>query len=145
MKMPKIYAYQKHIDAQVTRELLLPEGEGHQRLGTELATLDGITYVSLPDGADIPTEQPAEISASIEEVALTNALRDAIASASPHVALIRARVVEKIVARYSASDEIKLLRLNAGAQAPSAEFSAYNAFVEECRQWGRDEKAKLGL
>lgn len=107
---------------------------------TELATIEDVTYVHVPDGADLPAEQPAEIAASIQPVTLTADLRRAIEDASPHVALIRARVAEKIAEQYSIGDEIKLLRT-----APSAEFELYNAFVEDCRAWGRAQKAQLGL
>lgn len=99
-----------------------------------------MTYVSLPDGAVLPAEQPAEISASIATVTLTDALRDAIKGASPHVRLINERVQEAIAERYSYADEIKLLRT-----APSPEMAAYNAYAEDCRAWGRNEKASLGL
>lgn len=53
---------------------------------------------------------------------------------------INAEVVGMIRMRYSVDDEIKMLRL-----APSDESSAYNDYVEECRAWGRGEKAGLGL
>lgn len=97
------------------------------------------------DEATLPPDQPAEIAASIELVTLTPALRDAIVDASPQVRLIRARVQEMIRARYSAEDEIKLLRLNVGAATPSADFVTYNEFVENCRQWSQAAKAELGL
>jgi hypothetical protein len=139
--MPSIVSYRKYIDAQVTRELRLPEDtETRQRLGTELATIEGVTYVSLPDGVTLPAEQPQEIAANVSTVKLTDALRDAIKAASPHVRLINERVQTAISERYSMADELKLLRT-----APSAEFTAYNAYAEECRAWGRAEKAKLGL
>ena len=118
----------------------LPEGDHHQRIGTELATIDGVTYVSLPDGATLPDNQPEEIANSITPVTPTADLRNQIAAVSPHVRLIRERVRDKIAAQYSMADEIKLLRT-----APSAEFEAYNAHVEDCRAWGRAEKALLGL
>ena len=135
-----IISYQKHIDSVITRELNLPEGDGHQRLGTELATIDGVTYVFIPDSAILPTSQPSEIAASIQTGALTPPLTATIANASPHVRLIRAQVQEQIAEQYSMADEIKLLRT-----APSAEFEAYNAHAEECRAWGRARKAELGL
>ncbi len=138
--MTTLIAYQKHITAEVTRELVLPMGPDLGTVGTELATVDGVTYVYLPAGSELPSVQPLEISASIKEVALTQSLRDAIAAASPHVALIRERVAEKIVARYSTADEIKLLRT-----APSHEFEVYNEYVEDCRAWGREQKAAIGL
>ena len=139
--MPSIVSYRKHIDALITRELLLPEDPAtRQRLGTELATIDGVTFVALPDGATLPTDQPNEVADSIATVTLTDALRSAIKAASPHVRLINDRVREAIADRYSMADEIKLIRTS-----PSEEAIAYNAYAEECRNWGRIEKAKLGL
>jgi hypothetical protein len=105
----------------------------------EIATVDGITYVSLPDGATLP-EQPAEIAASVAPVTLTPMLTQQIKAASPQVAAIRKAVAEKIAEQYSLTDEIKLLRT-----APSAEFEAYNAFAEDCRAWGAAKNAELGL
>lgn len=136
-------AYRKHIDSMYTRELRLPESAIGQRAGQELALLaDGRTVVALDDGHDLPADQHDEIKASIEVLPtpLPADLRNAIRAASPQVRLIDQRVVEQIRARYSVDDEIKLLRI-----APSDETSAWNAFVEDCRAWGRAEKAKLGL
>ena len=96
----------------------------------------------LGDGVALPAEQPPQIAESIETlpVPLPDALREAINAASPHVQLISARVVEAIRRRYSIEDEIKLLRL-----APSPETAEWNAYVEDCREWGRAERAKIGL
>ena len=135
--MTSIFAYQKFIDADRTVEIRLPENENGQRLGTELATVDGTTYVSIPDGATLPA-QPDEIT--VTPITLTPTLKTDIEDASPHVRLIRQLVSEKIAERYSIGDEIKLLRT-----APSAEFEAYNAYAETCRTWGREQKAALGL
>lgn len=135
--MTSIFAYQKFIDADRTVEIRLPEDENGRRLGTELATVDGTTYVSIPDGATLPA-QPDEIT--VTPITLTPTLKTDIEDASPHVRLIRQLVSEKIAERYSMGDEIKLLRT-----APSAEFEAYNAYAEDCRAWGREQKAALGL
>lgn len=136
--MTYIVIYQKHFDALTTKLIALPEDpETHSPIGTELATVDGVTYVSLPDDAVLP-EQPVEITVSAVE--LTPELKVAISEASPHVRLIRERVSAMIAARYSVTDEIKLIRT-----APSAEFEVYNEFAEECRAWGRQQKAALGL
>lgn len=138
--MPSIVAYQKHITREITVELEFPVDANNQHQGAELATVDGFTYVSLPDGATLPAQR-AEIDASVQyPVTLTVEQRDAIRQASPHVRLINQRVRDAIAERYSQSEEIKLLRT-----APSDEFTAYNAYVEDCRAWGRAEKAKLGL
>lgn len=114
-----------------------------QQAGQELATLpDGRTVVALFAGHALPAQQPQAIAASVETLPtpLPDDLRDAIKAASPQVRLINTRVQEAIAQRYSTADEIKLLRT-----APSAEMDAYNAYAEECRAWGRAEKAKLGL
>lgn len=138
--MPSLISYRKHIDALVTRELNLPQDAAGQHLGQEVATVDGITYVSLPDGAELPADQPAEIVASIQPVKPGAVLLAAIADASPQVRVIRQVVAAMIAERYSIGDEIKLLRT-----APSPEFEVYNAYAEECRAWGRERKAVLGL
>ena len=140
--MISLIAYRKSIDAIHTHELRLPIEAG-QPAGQELTTLaDGRTVVALFGAASLPEDQPAEIIASIETLPtpLPQALHDEIKAASPACHLIAKQVVDKIRARYSADDEIKLLRL-----APSPETTAWNAYVEECRQWGREQRARLGL
>lgn len=132
--MPSIVRYQKHITRDITRELEKPEE------ATELCTLDGWTYVSLPDGSVLQSEQPPEIAATIVPVTLEPELRSAICDASPHVRLIRERVRNMIAEQYPLHEEVKLLRT-----APSAEFEAYNAHAESCREWGREQKARIGL
>ena len=77
-------------------QLNAPEGS------TELCTIDGVTYVSVPDD-DLP-EQAAQISASIvNPVTLTTELREAIKAASPHCALIHERMEAKIRDKYNPS------------------------------------------
>ena len=137
--MTKIYKYQKIVDDYTTHCLVEPDYnllEAEDRI-TELCTIDGITYVSVPDSITLP-EQPEQIT--VEEVELTEELKESIKSASPHVQLINERVVAKIRERYSLNDEIKLLRIGL-----SEESTAYNDYVEECRAWGRAAKARLGL
>ena len=140
--MPTIISYKKYIDQQVTRTLRLQEDEDHHQIGIELATLpDVVTYVCLPDGVTLPTEQPEEIAESIINPSiLAPELVTELKAASPHIRLINQRVADAIAERYTTADEIKLLRT-----APSTEFNSYNAFVEDCRAWGRAEKSKLGI
>ena len=137
--MPVIYKYQKISDAYTTYILAEPDYEllGLEDRITELCTIDGVTYVSVPDSITLP-EQPEQIT--VEEVALTDELKAAIRLASPHVQLIDERVVMKIREKYSVNDEIKLIRLGA-----SDDFTAYNDYVETCRAWGAAAKARLGV
>lgn len=127
-------SYQKTSDQYTTYQLNMPEG------ATELCTLEGVTYVVLPEGTTLPDEQPEQIVDSIQTVTMTVELREAISNASPHVRLIRQRVADKIAEAYTLTDEIKLLRTT-----PSAEFEVYNQYVEDCRAWGQEQKAGLGL
>jgi hypothetical protein len=103
----------------------------------EIGELAGQWYVWAPEGAEIP-EQQAEIG--WQEIELTDELRAALKAASPAVRLINDQVVARIRERYTPDDEIKCLRL-----APSAETEAWNEWCEECRDWGRAQKAALGL
>jgi hypothetical protein len=147
-------SYQKHIDSQTTRELRLPmDGQSLQSLGTELATINGITYVSLPDGVSLPSVQPDEIAASISPVTLDAVLREQIKSASPHCKLISQRMIDKIRDLYSIDDEMYFARIGVGAAngmyVPTIDeiqaMTVFGAFVESIRQWGRDERARIGL
>ena len=132
--MAYIVSYQKFITRDITKLLDAPED------ATELCTIDGTTYVSIHDDTELSDDQPTEIADSIETVVLTNELRELIKSNSTHVQLINERVKDKIAERYSITDELKEIR-----NSSSPTFSAYADYVEECRQWGRDQKSLLGL
>ena len=137
--MPKIYKYRKITDAFTTHFLREPDSvsaRDEDRI-TDLCTIDGMTYVSVPDTVVLPA-QPKEIA--VKEATLTDALAEEIKAASPHVALVNERVVAKIRAKYTVDDEFKMLRMG-----PSHETDAYNDHVETCRAWGRSEKERLGL
>ena len=131
----------------------LPEDDNHSPLGTELATIDGITYVSIPDLAVLPVNQPEEISASIAEVTLTDSLKEAIRQVSPHTQLIAQRIVSTIRSHYTLDDEMYFARIGVGASmglyVPSSqelqEMTVFGEFVEATRQWGREQRAVLGL
>lgn len=131
----------------------LPESDINSPLGTELATIDGLTYVSIPEQAVLPTNQPTEISASINEVTMTDTLKEAIRQVSPHTQLIAQRIIETIRSNYTIDDEMYFARIGVGASmglyVPSTqelqEMTVFGEFVEAARQWGRDQRALLGL
>lgn len=149
--MTSIYSYQKYIDEHRTVELVLPSDDG-EPVGVELATIEGTTYVSVPSGLVLP-EQPSEIAASVQQVALGDELKSEIRKVSTHAQLIDARVVERIRSKYTENDELKFARLGwmlaAGkideSEVDLDELEAFNAHVEAARNWGRTERAKLGL
>ncbi len=113
---------------------------------------DGLTYVSVPDGVTLPAQLP-QVAATLQIVTLTPELRAQLKATSPHCALISERMVQKIRARYSIDDEMFFARIGVGSAAgmyqptPAelGEMQAFGEFVEAVRQWGRAERAKLGL
>lgn len=136
--------------------LRLPDAAQGEQVGQELATLaDGRTVVVLFDGATLPIDQPSAISASIELLpsVLPDLLREQIKASSPHVALISERMIELIRASYSQDDENYFSRIGVGAAmgmyTPTTDeiqaMTVFGEFVESIRQWGRVERAKLGL
>lgn len=138
--MAYIIAYRKATDDWTTYTLALPDaGQGDDLRCTELATIDGVTYVAIPDAIELPP-QPEQIAGSVERVDIDTTLRAALKAESLQCQFINQQVTAKIRERYSIDDEIKLLRT-----APSAEFELWNEYVEECRAWGRAQKAALGL
>ena len=145
-----IYAYTKIETPYTIIQMALPYEMDGENQCTELCTLEGVTYVSVPDSVTLP-DQPAELT--ITEATITPELRDQIKAASPHVALIAKRMEQRIRERYSLSDEQFFSRIGVGVALGDYTFGvgeqdallAFGAWVETVRQWGRDERAKLGL
>lgn len=147
-----IVRYQKISTPYTVIQMALPDSMGVDDAlhCTELCTLDGVTYVAIPAGVTLP-EQPPEIT--VLPVDMTPEMREQIKSASPHCALIAERMEARIRSKYSLSDEAYFARIGVGAALGVYQFEpgeqdellAFGAYVEACRQWGRDERAKLGL
>lgn len=152
--MTSLVAYRRVSDAVTTHYLKLPDATQGAQAGQEIATLpDGRTVVALFAKFTLPTDQPPEIAASIETLTLTDKLKEQIKAASPQVRLISDNMQRKIREAVSAEDEMYFARISIGAlsgkytmEPGEAEaVAAYGVFVEGVRQWGRDERAKLGL
>ena len=145
-----IYAYTKVSTPYTTIQMALPYEMDSENQCTELCTLEGVTYVSVPDSVTLP-DQPTELT--ITEATITPELRDQIKAASPHCRLITERMEMRISSKYSLSDEQYFARIGVGAALGAYTFApgeqdellAFGAYVEAARQWGRDERAKLGL
>lgn len=139
--MVKIYGYRKDSDQYTTYTV---QGEGV----TELCTLDGVTYISVTENLPQHDER-----LTVAELVLTDDLRSQIKKASPHIQLLNDRIKAKIRERYDAEDEMYFSRISIGAlmgqyameAGEQEKVLAYGAYIEEIRQWGRDEKAKMGL
>lgn len=143
--MNTIWKYTKASDAYTVYEVALAEG------GVELCTLDGETYVSVPEMD--ASAQPEQVRASLEQVSITPELRSRILAESPHCKLISQRMIERIRSEYSIDDEMYFARIGVGAALgmyqPGSdelqEMTAFGEFVEGVRQWGREQRAELGL
>ena len=143
----QIYSYTPIIeDGPDGRSLLakLPEG------AIELCVLDGLTYVSAPEGATMPDQHP-EIT--LEPVAVDYGLRERLKKASRAVTLIDQGVVDTIRSKYTTDDEMYFSRIGVGVALGSYAFEPgeqeslleFGSFVEACRAVGREQRAALGL
>ena len=103
-----IYAYTKVSTPYTTIQMALPYEMDSENQCTELCTLEGVTYVSVPDSVTLP-DQPAELT--ITEATITPELRDQIKAASPHCRLITERMEMRILSKYSLSDEQYFARI----------------------------------
>jgi len=137
--MSKIYKYQK-VTNQYTTYIAIDNEEENKKI-TELCTINGDTYISVPDNVELP-EQPKEII--LEPVVLTDELKEHIEEASPHIQLIKKRIREKIAKKYSIEDELKIIR-NKINGAEVDKYTEYNAYVEGCVAEGEIKKAGLGI
>lgn len=116
----------------------------------ELCEIDGNTYVFVSGDSTLP-EQHKEIT--LESVTLTDELRSEIKKSSRACQLIDMRMQETIRAKYTAEDEMYFARIGTGKALGVYEFQSgeeaalieYGNFVENVRQWGRAERAKIGL
>jgi hypothetical protein len=136
--MPKIYAYRKDLGA-----VKLPELSKDQEV-KELATIDGVTYIAASDTVDFGKMQSDEIKFQTVDGATLgdklHATMKVLQAALPATAEINAQVVAKIREKYSVDQEIALLR-----RGQCAEWDEWNNYVESCVNWGREQKALMGL
>lgn len=116
----------------------------------ELAELNGWHYVFVPDGAVMPG-QHADIQ--WQAVTLTDAEKEQIKAVSRPCQLIAEEMQRRIRAVYPIEDEQYFSRIGVGVALglyvfQTGESEALRAFgdhVEAVRQWGRAERAKIGL
>lgn len=147
--MAVIYRYVKAPDVYTTHTLDVPPDAGVQ----ELCTLDdGYTYVSVPEGVELPGQMPA-IAGTLEPATMDDALREAVKAASPQCWLIAERVIGRIREKYSTDDELYIARIAVGAlqgtytmlPGEAGLIAQYQADVEAAREWGRQQREALGL
>jgi len=143
-----IYKYKKIITEGPNGTTIcarLPDGEG-----LELCEIGGYTYFHIPESVMLPEQHPDIV---LENVVLTDSLRNAIKKSSRACQLIDMCMQEMIREQYTAEDEMYFARIGTGKALGVYEFQngeenallEYGNFVESVRQWGRDERAKIGL
>ena len=137
--MPKIYKYRKVTDKYTTYTAI--DNEEEDKKITELCTINGDTYISVPDGLNLP-KQPKEIT--LEPVIIDDILKEKIESTSPHLQLIKKRTIDKIREKYPIDDELKIIR-NKINEKDIEKYTEYNNLVEECIAEGKVKKEKLGI
>jgi hypothetical protein len=140
-----IYRYQPSITFGPDGTDLQPSyAEGAPLL---LCTLGNYRYIYANQDVVIPD------GIALEFVDLTPELRDELKAASPHVKLIDKRVIDRIRETYPIDDELYFARISVGSLLGAytllpGELEAlqkYQVDVEAAREWGRLERAKLGL
>lgn len=129
--MPKIYKYQKVTDQYTTYTV-----NDEDNKITELCTINGDTYVSIPDDVTFQSKQ-----ITLEPVTITKELKEQIEKESPHLQLIRKRVIEAIRKKYSIEDELNILRNK--INGIDIEYQEYNKYVEDCLTEGKKDEDKL--
>ncbi len=150
-----ILKYQKvlqiHDDKQSTTITLVePDYQNSDVRTTELCTIGEDTYVHIPNDMDLPI-QPEQIT--VIEITLTDELKSAIKSNSPHVKLSYTRLQERIRSKYSIEDEQYFSRISIGSLSGTyamqedepALIAEYQSWVEECREVARLERAAWDL
>ena len=137
--MPLILKYRKVTD-EYTTYTAIDNGEENKKI-TELCTINGDTYISIPDNVVLP-EQAKQIK--LESVILIDELKEQIEEASPHTQLIKKRIQEKIAEKYSIEDELKIIR-NKINDIDIEKYTEYNAYIEGCIAEGKVKKEELGI
>lgn len=143
----QIYSYTKIVETGPDGRSLfakLPEGS------IELCDLDGLTYVTVPDGEVLPDQHPEIVLAP---VTVDYGLREKLKKASRAVILIDQGIVDMIRSKYSIDDEQYFSRIGVGVALGAYTFEPgeqealleFGDFVEGCRAIGREQRAVLGL
>ena len=150
-----ILKYQKALEIfddrhSTTYTLREPDYQDDDPRCTELCTIAEDTYVHVPDSVTLPV-QPEQITVST--VNLTDALKAEIKVLSPHVRLSYSRLQDRIRTKYNIEDEQYLTRISIRALSGTyvmqddepGLITAYQTWVEECREIARLERVALGL
>jgi len=124
------YSYEKKTDQYTTYELVQPDYEQmpEQARITELCTIDGTTYVSVPENLELPV-QPKQIT--LKSIIMTPQLKAKIRQVSPHVKLMESRMAKNENVRLTKQDELNMECLKDFLPSPVA----CAVYIGKCREW----------
>ena len=131
------YTYKKAIDQYTTYQMLLPEAGENEAQPFELGTIDGITYVVVPDGMILP-QQPKQIA--VKAVVPDQAIIDKLSDVCPVIVLIRKRMLGlEPKTRLSKQDELTLGLITEVVKDEVVDEKTVTLadFVTDCRTWDK--------
>ncbi|MFA5706936.1 MAG: hypothetical protein WDA41_11315 [Candidatus Neomarinimicrobiota bacterium] len=135
------YSYKKAFDQYTVYHMLFSYSEDDTAQPFELGTIDGITYVAVPDGYVLPP-QPKQIADSIKEVSPDSEIIAKLADAFPVINLTKRRMagLEPAV-RYSKQDELTLKMIvdvvEPVVSVLDAKTVVMTEYVDVCRAWDK--------
>ena len=139
----KLYRYQPIFNKHTRIDANLPENAIIHLSNDQLEDFDNYQYVTFEEKAP---EQPKGII--LEEVVLTEELKEKLRKNSPHWQRYKERVIEKIREKYSLDDELNIIHTrNLGTKTTDdkAKISEYDNFVKSIKDYYANYKASLGI
>lgn len=122
----------RYIKQQTENVLLEITGENIYEHGD----VDGLTYFYSTD--DVFNDY----GLVCDQITPDNATLSKLKRQSNHYKLINQRIVGRIREKYDENEEMKMLRVR---DIETDDYDVYNAYVEECIQWGVEQKQAIGF
>jgi len=139
----KLYRYQPIYDKHTIIDANLPENAIIHLSNDQLEEFDNYQYVAFEEKAP---EQPKGII--LEEVVLTEELKEKLRQKSHHWQRYKERVIEKIREKYSIDDELNIINtknLATKTTDDKSKISEYNNYVKSIKDYYANYKASLGI
>lgn len=123
-----ILSYRKITDQYTTHII---EDQLHDDV-IELCTIDGVTYVSVPDDSTLPEFKII----TVKKAVLSNDIKAAIRDKSPHFRLLALRMGAPKNLRLTADDEARIKRMQKDV-GEAEKAGAVDAFLTDRRSWDK--------
>ncbi len=105
-----------------------------------------VTYKTESQREKAMSEAIAKGEILVEDAILTNEkylIFDITEEYNPSLQDIDQQIIDKIREQYDINSEFKMINLGI-ADSTNVEYLAYRQHVEDCKEWGRQEKIKYG-